>query len=234
MRVLLLVGLMAGWASAMAEDLQIWNTELELGLVATSGNTDDQNLKLRADSQGDFADFRHHLHLDYLRSSKDGSTTAQKLYGFYQADYKLLDETSSIFGRASYDDDRFSGFKYQSELTAGYSRQLLDSEVMTLSGDVGLGLRVTGLDTGEKEDEGIIRLAGKYTWLVSDNSAFQQLLSTEIGTDTTVSRSDSSITATINSRLSMKLALTVKHNSEVPVDRKNTDTETSVTLVYGF
>ena len=105
---------------------------------------------------------------------------------------------------------------------------------MTLSGDVGLGLRVTGLDTGEKEDEGIIRLAGKYTWLVSDNSAFQQLLSTEIGTDTTVSRSDSSITATINSRLSMKLALTVKHNSEVPVDRKNTDTETSVTLVYGF
>ena len=86
MRVLLLVGLMAGWASAMAEDLQIWNTELELGLVATSGNTDDQNLKLRADSQGDFADFRHHLHLDYLLSSKDGSTTAQKLYGFYQVD----------------------------------------------------------------------------------------------------------------------------------------------------
>jgi putative salt-induced outer membrane protein YdiY len=26
----------------------------------------------------------------------------------------------------------------------------------------------------------------------------------------------------------------VKHNTVVPVDRKKTDTETSVTLVYGF
>jgi putative salt-induced outer membrane protein YdiY len=32
----------------------------------------------------------------------------------------------------------------------------------------------------------------------------------------------------------MKLALTVKNQSEVPVGRKKTDTETSVTLVYTF
>ena len=230
MLAMILVGTLS---SAVAEDAEAWATEVEVGLVSTSGNTDTQNLKLRADSKGDFAHFRHHFHLENLQSSTDGSVTAQKFYAFYQADYKL-DEISAVFGRISYDDDRFSGFKYQSDLTAGYSRMLFDTGTMALTGDVGVGLRVSELDSGQKNEEGIVRLAGKYAWEVSGNAAFQQLLSSEIGSKSTISRSDSSITATINGSLSMKLSLTVKHNSVVPVGRDKTDTETSVTLVYGF
>ena len=77
-------------------------------------------------------------------------------------------------------------------------------------------------------------MAAKYAWEVSENAAFQQLLSSEIGSESTIYRSDSSIKATINGSLSMKVALTVKYNSVVPVDRDKMDTETSVTLVYGF
>ncbi len=90
------------------------------------------------------------------------------------------------------------------------------------------------LDSGHKSEEGIVRLAAKYAWEVSENAAFQQLLSSEIGSESTIYRSDSSIKATINGSLSMKVALTVKYNSVVPVDRDKMDTETSVTLVYGF
>ncbi|MEJ6592238.1 MAG: DUF481 domain-containing protein [SAR86 cluster bacterium] len=230
MLALMLVGTLS---SAIAEDAEAWTSEVEVGFVATSGNTDEQTLKLRADSQGDFAHTRHHFHLDSLQSSNNGSVTAQKFYGFYQADYKL-DEISAVFGRISHYDDRFSGFKYQSDLTSGYSRLLLDTGAMTLTGDVGVGLRVSELDSGHKSEEGIVRLAAKYAWEVSENAAFQQLLSSEIGSESTIYRSDSSIKATINGSLSMKVALTVKYNSVVPVDRDKMDTETSVTLVYGF
>jgi len=226
--------LLAGLTSAaVAEEPTHWINEVELGLVVTSGNTDEQNLKLRAESEGDFASFRHHVHVDNLRSSKNGEVTAQKVYAFYQADYKL-NEVFSVFGRIAYDDDRFSGFDYQTDVTAGYSRLIFDTETMKLTGDAGIGMRMTELDNGFKDEEGIVRLAGKYVWEVSENATFQQLLSTEIGSDSTISRSDSSIKATINGSLSMKLAVTVKHNSLVPVGRENTDTETSVTLVYGF
>jgi len=105
---------------------------------------------------------------------------------------------------------------------------------MRLEGDVGIGMRISEFDSGAKDEEPILRLAAKYVWDVSDNAQFQQKLSTEIGSDSTISRSDSSIKANIRGNLSMKLALTVRHNSLVPIDRKNTDTETSVTLVYGF
>jgi len=210
-----------------------WTNEVELGAVVTTGNTDDQNLKLRADSVSEMDNWRHHMHLDSLRSSKNKQTTAQKLYVFYQADYKL-DEDRSVFGRVAYDDDRFSGFKYQADVTAGYSQTIFSNATMRLSGDAGLGMRITEQDNGDGKDEGIVRLAGKYVWEVSDNATFQQLLSTEIGSNSTISRSDTSIKANISGSLSMKLALVVKHNSEVPVGRKKTDTETSVTLVYGF
>ena len=210
-----------------------WTNEIELGAVVTTGNTEEQNLKLRVDSVRELDQWRHHVHLDNLRSSKDNETTAQKLYAFYQADYKL-DEDRSVFGRVAYDDDRFSGFNYQADITAGYSQTIFANTTMRLSGDAGVGMRLTEVTTGDRDEEGILRLAGKYVWEVSDNASFQQLLSTEIGNDSTISRSDTSIKANINGSLSMKLALVVKHNSAVPVDRKATDTETSVTLVYGF
>ena len=66
-----------------------WTNEIELGAVVTTGNTEEQNLKLRVDSVRELDKWRHHVHLDNLRSSKDNETTAQKLYAFYQADYKL-------------------------------------------------------------------------------------------------------------------------------------------------
>jgi putative salt-induced outer membrane protein len=219
--------------AADEEDAQGWTNEVELGLVATSGNTDTENLKFRADSLANLDKFLHNVHFDSLRATTDGEITAQKLYAFYQADYKF-GENRSMFGRVSYDNDRLSGFNYQADMTVGYSQRLFTAETMRLTGAAGAGMRITELDSGDQQEEPIVRLAAVYLWNVSDNADFQQKLSTEIGNESTVSRSDSSITATIRGSLSMKMALTVKHNSVVPVDRKKTDTETSFTLVYGF
>ncbi|MFT4633509.1 MAG: putative salt-induced outer membrane protein [Candidatus Pseudothioglobus sp.] len=220
--------------STMAEEETLdWTNEIELGFVGTTGNTDTENLKLRADSLANLENVKHNIHFDSLRATQEGEITAQKLYAFYQGDYKL-GEDRSMFGRVSYDNDRLSGFNYQADVTLGYSQLLFTTATMRLSGDAGIGMRVSEFDSGDKEEEPIVRLAALYLWDVSDNAVFQQKLSTEIGSESTVSRSDSSIKATIRGSLAMKLALTVKHNTVVPVDRKKTDTETSVTLVYGF
>jgi putative salt-induced outer membrane protein len=219
--------------AADEEDAQGWTNEVELGLVATSGNTDTENLKFRADSLANLDKFLHNVHFDSLRATTDGEITAQKLYAFYQADYNI-GENRSMFGRVSYDNDRLSGFNYQADMTVGYSQRLFTTEAMRLTGAAGAGMRITEFDSGDQQEEPIVRLAAVYLWNVSDNAVFQQKLSTEIGNESTVTRSDSSIKATISGSLSMKIALTVKHNSVVPVDRKKTDTETSFTLVYGF
>lgn len=205
---------------------------MELGAVFTSGNTNEKNVKFRGEVVYDGDRYKHTVHLDALNSSKDKVRTAQKIYLFYQVDYKL--EKGSIFGRVAHEEDKFSGFDYQTDFTGGYSRLLMEKSTMSLTGDIGLGYRRSELENGESKDEGIVRLAAKYIWQLSENATFQQSLSTEIGNEFTISRSETSLSANIAGNLAMKLAVNFKNNSDVPAGRKKTDTESSVTLVYKF
>ncbi|MDZ7685913.1 MAG: DUF481 domain-containing protein [Gammaproteobacteria bacterium] len=210
-----------------------WSSEVEFGAVVTTGNTEQENFKLRALTESEGERMKHRAQIDALRSSEDDTVTAHNFYAFYQVDRKL-DERQSLFARFAYTDDRFSGFDYQADVTAGYSRTLYQTDTMELVGDIGLGVRRSEFDTGATDTEFINRLAGEYTWQLTESSTFRQLLSTEIGDESTITRSETSLRSTVVGALAMKLALTVKHQSEVPAATEKTDTETSVTLVYSF
>ena len=73
-----------------------------------------------------------------------------------------------------------------------------------------------------------------YNWQISDSARFTQLVSVEYGDTNTKTRSESAILAKINGSLQMKVAYNITHNSDVADDKENTDTETSLTLVYSF
>ncbi|WP_286803899.1 DUF481 domain-containing protein, partial [Marinobacter sp. UBA2498] len=76
----------------------------------------------------------------------------------------------------------------------------------------------------------------KFDYALTANSLFRQKLSTEIGLDdsNTVTESETSLQANVIGNLSMKAAFRVKHLSDPPVGSENTDTETSLSLLYGF
>ena len=220
------------WGSALAEEGQ-WESSVELGAVVTSGNTEERNLKFNGDTTRDGETMKHKAHLDALRNSRDGITTAQKYYAYYQADFKLADH-HSLYGRLGYTDDDFSGFNSQTDFTAGYARKLIDNDQSTLDGSIGVGIRSSELATGDTEDESIVRLALDYVHNIGESAVFKQSLSSEIGSDSTISRSETSLSANVSGSLAMKVSLNIKNNSEVPVGTEKTDTETAVTLVYSF
>jgi putative salt-induced outer membrane protein len=214
-------------------DEKLWQSEIAFGMILTTGNTDEENLNGHGDFTRDAEKWRINFHLDALRSSKDEDLTAQKLYESIKSDYKYSDDRY-FFTRVSYEDDRFSGFDYQVDLTVGYGQSLLDKDKLKLKVDVGPGNRWSELNSGASESEAILRIAGDLVWKVSKTAEFEQKLSTEIGNESTISRSVSSLKSNIFSRLAMQLSYAVKHNSEVPVGSANTDTETSLNLVYSF
>lgn len=211
----------------------IWSTEVEVGAVFTTGNTKSDNFKVRADSTRDGEKYVNNFHINTLRASKDSTVTAQKLYSTYQIDFKL-DGERSLFSRVAYEDDRFSGFDYQADLSIGYSQLLFESGSHKASGDIGIGYRRSELVTGGDESEGLLRLAAKYTWDVSENARFLQTLSTELGNESNISRAESSLQTTVVGDLAMKFTVALKHNSDVPAGLKKLDTESSLTLVYQF
>jgi putative salt-induced outer membrane protein len=216
-----------------ASEGSIWSSEVEVGAVVSTGNTEESNFKLRGQAIRDGEDYVNTFKLDLLNSTKNDQKTAQKNYVVYQLDRKLSN-ISAIFGRVAYEDDKFGGFDYQVDLTAGYSRQFLTGDIHKLKGSVGAGHRQSEIETGGTEDEIIIRLAADYVWQVSENATFKQVLSAQIGDFATISRSETSLSSDVLNNIALKLALYIKNTSEVPAGLDKTDTETAVTLLYKF
>ncbi|MGB4249035.1 MAG: DUF481 domain-containing protein [Pseudohongiellaceae bacterium] len=206
------------------------STEIELGAIFTSGNTNDENIKFKGTVAWLRESWEYGFSLDGFRSSKEDELAAQRLYAVASATYNMT-ANSFILTRAAHEDDRFSGYDSQSDITVSFGQTLLsDRENMDWNYTIGAGMRTSRTPT-EDFNEPIVRLGTEFQWQVSDNALFVQNLSVEAGDESRISRSETSIQSDIMENLSMKFTVKVKHQSEVPIDRKKTDSEASVTLL---
>ncbi|MTI99781.1 MAG: DUF481 domain-containing protein [Marinobacter adhaerens] len=226
---------------ASAQEADNWKGETELGVLITSGNTEETNIKGRLGLIHEVETWRNTGEFRTNYSETDDETTAEKYLAALETDYKFA-ENQYWFLRGSYEDDRFSGYDFESSVTTGYGNRVWTSgERSFLDLSVGGGYRYNKLETvnaqGEDaEEEAIARLAGQFDYALSENSLFRQKLSTEIGLDenNTVTESETSLQANVVGNLSMKAAFRVKHLSDPPAGSEDTDTETSLSLIYGF
>lgn len=217
------------------------HTELELGVIATSGNTDSTALKAKATIHQDFESWRNEYQFDtlYKESEYNGVSedTAQKVFVSAQSDYKLSKEHTSLFVYGSYTDDRLSGFDYQSTVSVGYSARAYQDPKSVLKYSIGPGYSFSRTDLGEKEESMILHISTDYLYHLSRRAKFNQLFSTEAALESdknTQFKSETSISANIRDDLSMKAAYSVTHNTKVSDGNAKTDAITSVTLAYSF
>jgi putative salt-induced outer membrane protein YdiY len=225
---------------AMAQEGN-YEGEAELGVLITSGNSEETSINSRLAGKYEGAVWRNTASFRSAYSEAEDETTAEKYRADAEGNYKFGDQ-QYWFLRGSYDDDRFSGYEYQSSVTTGYGNRVWNSgERSFLDLSIGAGYRYNRLDVanedGERdEDEAIGRLAGQFDYALSESALFRQKLSTEIGLEDgeSISESETSIQASLAGNLSMKAAYRVKHVSDAPPGSEKTDTETSLTLLYGF
>jgi putative salt-induced outer membrane protein len=206
---------------------------IALGYVGTTGNTETTALNAEVLLTYRTLRWTHNGKFQGLAAEDDSVTTAERYYLEEKSDFNL-DERQYLFGKGSYNDDRFSGFGYQATVAAGYGRYFAKSDVFTLDGFGGLGYRENDVIDGDTEGEGIVTLGEKVAWAISPSSSFVQSFSSDIGEEITVSRFEIGLQSNIIERIATKIAFQARNISEVPAGNKKTDTQTSVSLVYSF
>ncbi len=233
--VALVCSVMASGVAVAQETGTSWKKEAELGYVATSGNAETQSLSAKAKAEAEVTTWRHKFGIEMLQTENQGDSIAEKYSAYGQTNYKFA-ETQYAWGTLGYENDRFSGYKYQVTAAAGYGLRAIDDKAMTLDFELGPGVRVSEFDVAnsDSDSEGVFRLAGNFQWDVSETSHFSQELTSEIGEDVTISKSVTALKSQVSGSLAMKVTYTVKNTSDVPVGIEKTDTETAVTLVYSF
>lgn len=206
----------------------------ELGLVINRGNSDSEsaNASIKVVFERDHWSNESTASGVYSRDS--GDTSANRFVLANRTDYRFGNHRYAV-GAFRYDRDRFSTFRYQGSAALGYGYRLVDTEKHRVRVEAGPGFRVSEVRaTSKHDDEVIARGFLDYRWDVSETTQFENKLLVEAGSDNTFAENATSLTVAINSRVSLKTALTMRHNSDVDPGKKKNDLLSTINLVYNF
>lgn len=239
----------------LAEAAKPWEIELDLGAIATSGNTETTSVHAKVDAKQNFTKWKNQYILSSLfkndEITQDDDTkvkekTAEKYLASAKSAY-LLDgeeDKSYLFGFVSYTHDKFGSYKTYGTTAIGYGDWLYSSPELNWFLEAG-----PGYFRGEKvllsddindpyvyeiEQGTLLRVASELEWKFSQTAAFKQVFSVETSSDNTRILSETSVAASITNAMQMKFAVAVANDSKVADDKERTDTTTSATLVYKF
>lgn len=212
-----------------------WKGVGEFGLVNTTGNSETFALNLKAEIIYRTEDWRHRFAASAISSSKDGDKDSERYTAELQSD-RSLSEKSYMFGAYRYDADKFGAYDPQQSVSVGYGRQLMESENHTLKGEIGAGYRRAEERTsGITTNNAIARFLLEDAWQIWDSTLWSNRLLVESGKDNTFTQFNTGLSVAMNKSFAVKLGFEVRHNTDLPPgNSENTDTTTTVNLVYNF
>ncbi|ACJ30894.1 Salt-induced outer membrane protein, putative [Shewanella piezotolerans WP3] len=213
--------------------------EAELGATLTTGNTDTSSIKGRLNLMQELGNWENQYLFEGLYKEDTGEVTAKRYYAGIQGDYKF-DDKNYMFITGNYEVDPFTGYDFKSVVSAGYGHKFIDTGKVLLSAEIGPGYIYKSLDEEQtalrgydSEDSVVGHGVMNFAYEISESSKFTQMFVADYG-ESLEGRSETAITANIVGALAMKFAVIVRYNSEPLDDKKSTDTETNMTLLYAF
>lgn len=240
--------------ASFAEDAKKpWEVEVDIGAIATSGNTDTTSLQFKVDAKQNLEKWENQYIFnslfkeDSVKQDDNSSVkekTAEKYFGSAKFAYLIGVEESYLFGYGSYTEDKFGAYRTYTTVALGYGNWLYYSPTFNWFIEAGPGYfegeKVTESsdplvpDSITDESGAMLRAATALEWKISPNATFKQLISVESGSDNTRTQSETSLATSINAHMKMKVGVAVANDSDVAAGKETTDTTTFVNLVYRF
>ncbi len=223
----------------------------ELGFLYKTGNTKSADVKAGFNVKHEKDKWRSVVAFNILakklEKEEDGKdefvTTDNKWDILTQTNYTVGEAGKNyLYGNLAYEQDKFSGFESQSSFSAGWGREWYKTESSSLFADIGPGVkydvtRATETTASTSSTNFIIQAQALYSHKFNDYVEFKQYLVAKQATksgDNSVYKSETSVTAQLIDALQLKFALRIDYDTEVEPEFENTNTETSMTLIYNF
>lgn len=238
---------------AADEQKRPWDIEVDLGAIATSGNTETTSVQVKLDAKQNLEKWENQYILSSLFkedevSQDDGTTskekTAEKYFGSAKFAYLIGVEKSYLFGFGSHTRDNFGAYRNYSTIALGYGDWIYSSKTLNWFVEAGPGYfegeKVIKSDdpaipdTFKDESGAILRAATALEWKITETAEFKQTISVEAGSDNTRTQSETSLSSSITQAMKMKVGFAVANDTDVAPGKEKTDTTTFVNLVYNF
>ncbi|TKW61340.1 MAG: DUF481 domain-containing protein [Blastochloris viridis] len=210
-----------------------WNGKLEFGYNAASGNSNTSNLKLDGEARRDWRDWALNLE-GKARYAKSEEVRSEENYKFGLQTDRKLNDIEYVFGAIDYEVDNFSGYDYRATETVGYGRKLYEGGKQKLVAQLGAGIRQSKAEDENTETDFLLKPEANYSYRLNDHVTFTQMGRGSIGAEYGVYESETALKSKLVENMYLKASYTVKYTTDVPSDRKNTDTLTGISVGYTF
>lgn len=225
--LLLLLVLTSGQAMA-------WKGSAEMGLLATSGNTDTLSYHYGITLSKEIEQNTYKIQSSGLRSEEDGNQNAARDSLAAQHLFDLSNK-SRLETSLNAEQDEFSAYFRQFSLKSAYGRLWLDHEHHQIRSSTGVGYRHQETqDSGETLKNAIVYLAIEQSLKLNEKVLWKNKLESESGKDDQYIHFLSSIESAINAKLSLLVKLDARHHTKAPGGRKGSDMQMAVNLKYKF
>ena len=232
----------AAAATPPAAAADIWHTSAELGAITASGNTAGTSVTGKVDTRQERNRWTNQyiasgFFKEDVRRSGDTKTTvrtAKRVALSSKFAYRLDAENEKIFLLATHVEDKFGAFTEYSTVGVGHSSRWVQTPDKSVDVELGPGYFNGERPNGDTESGLTLRGAAALKWQLSAGAQFSQTVMVERGTSNVHSSAEAALSTKINDTMQMKAAFVARNDSNVPDFKKNTDTQTSVTLVYSF
>ncbi|AMG30881.1 DUF481 domain-containing protein [Grimontia hollisae] len=235
--------LMALPLCASANTSDPWQSEVELGFQALSGNSDSMTINSRLGVNYTEGRYRHSSDAKFLLVEKGGVEDKRKSEFESQANYKF-DPTRYIWGNVSFLDDKYGPYFKDLTMAAGLGYQAIWQEDLSLLLEIGPGYRyqTPNLDKIKSTDlilpydvkEAILRGQAELSWQMTKSALFEGRITAISGPSNTSFEARVSVSTSLIDDLAIKLSTTKKYISEVPPGLKNLDSIFTVNMLYKF
>lgn len=219
-----------------------WTGKGQLGAALSTGNGDSLNANAKAEIKLTVDEWEHRLGFAIEYESDDRRSTSQRFELDGDSRYSFSPR-GFWFGGFRYQDDRFSGFRYQATVAGGIGHRFIDSDRTKLNGHVGLGYKATEtrdaidpntqlLVPGSKNDS--LAAVGGLDWehQVSESTKVYNNFAFEAARQNNFVRNEIGVSVAMTSRLALAVAYTFRHNTDPPVGYDKTETLLTVNIVY--
>jgi putative salt-induced outer membrane protein len=224
-----------------------WTGKAELGVVLASGNTESKSANTKFDLKSESEKWINTFFVGALYGENGSFSTAERYETKYQADFKISDRMS-WFGALRGEQDRFSGFAYQTTASTGASYKFIDSPTTKLQASLGAGYRrlknevlvktdageVIDRIEGEVESDPVATLSSDYEHSFTEFTKITNKLLVESGSDNTALQNDIALQVSMTETLALAVGLGIRYNTDPPALAESTDTLTTINLVYSI
>jgi len=230
----------------------------ELGMLFKTGNTKSGDIKVGLNLKHEKDQWLNLLAFNAIakkietedENGKDVfESTDNKWDILGQTNYSLEEGGKNyLYGSAFYQQNKFNSFEYQTSASFGWGRHWLETKTSSFFADVGPGVKydviraeaatdTTAASEEYSETAAIVQAQALYTNQINDFVEFKQYFVAKQAVESEKNsyyRSETSLTTKLIESLQFKFSFLVEHDTDVEEGFENTNTETSVTLVYSF